>query len=227
MPVQRTLNKDFFKTWSSEMAYVLGYFAADGCMILNGRNSHYIEFTSTDKILIDIVQKAIVSNHKVSLRRRGGNTKDAYRLQIGSKTWYEDLSSLGFISNKSNVMVFPSVPIKYLGHFARGYFDGDGCVYFKSHFAKDRNKNRWIFQTLFTSGSYSFLYSLLQELRHFGLYGGRISPKNKSGYDMVFSWKDSVALYHLMYHTAQVGTMFLPRKRQKFELALEVLSLDK
>ena len=28
MPISKTLNQDFFKTWSPEMAYVLGFFAA-------------------------------------------------------------------------------------------------------------------------------------------------------------------------------------------------------
>ncbi len=52
MPMHRTLNQDFFKTWSPEMAYVLGYFAADGSMIQNKRGGHFIEFTSTDAVLI-------------------------------------------------------------------------------------------------------------------------------------------------------------------------------
>lgn len=42
------VNKEFFKCWTSEMAYVLGYFSADGSMFINPRGSRYIEFTSTD-----------------------------------------------------------------------------------------------------------------------------------------------------------------------------------
>ena len=36
------INVDFFKTWSSQMAYVLGYFCADGCMFVNSGGSKYI-----------------------------------------------------------------------------------------------------------------------------------------------------------------------------------------
>lgn len=205
---------------------MLGYFAADGSMLKNSRGAHFIEFTSTDRILISNVQSATGSSHRITERVRGGNSKIAYRVQIGSKEWFTDLSNLGFIQKKSNTMQLPKIPGKYFGDFARGYFDGDGCVYFKSHFAKDRNKDRWVFQTLFTSGSYQFLDSLLLALKEFEIQGGRIGTKSTSGYDLVFSWKDSLALYRLMYHTAKASELFLPRKREKLEQAIKVLGLD-
>lgn len=226
MPMIRSLNQDFFKKWSSEMAYVLGFFAADGSMLRNGRGAHFIEFTSTDRVLIEHVQRVVGSGHLIKSRERGGRCKTAFRLQIGSKNWFEDLSKLGFTQHKSNELAFPEMPPEYFGDFVRGYFDGDGCVYFKSHFAKDRNKERWVFQTLFTSGSRVFLEKLLSEVRVYGVQGGRIATKSKSGYDLVFSWKDSLALYRLMYHTAKVADLYLPRKREKLEKAIQVLGLD-
>ena len=48
--IQRTkngLNVDFFKKWSAEMAYVLGYFCADGGMFINPRGSKFILFQRT------------------------------------------------------------------------------------------------------------------------------------------------------------------------------------
>lgn len=41
MPVYKRVNKDFFKKWSNEMAYVLGFFAADGNMIVNKRGGQF------------------------------------------------------------------------------------------------------------------------------------------------------------------------------------------
>lgn len=227
MPVYRSLNHHFFKVWTPAMAYVLGYFAADGSMLLNNRGAHFIEFTSVDRVLIDIVQESAGSNHSVSVRNRGGNSQKAYRLQVGSKSWFEDLASLGFEQNKSLTMRFPSIPEAYLGSFVRGYFDGDGCVYFGTHFAKDRNANRYIFTTRFTSGSLTFLEELHASLKGQILKGGHISAKSKGGYDLVFSWYDSLALYRLMYHTGKVAGLFLPRKREKLEHAIQVLGLDK
>ena len=57
MPIYKNKNDNFFKKWTPEMAYILGYFAADGTMIKNKRGAHYIEFQSTDKELIVGVKK--------------------------------------------------------------------------------------------------------------------------------------------------------------------------
>jgi len=208
------------------MAYVLGYFAADGCMIENKRGAHFIEFVSTDKILVDQVQRVVMSNHSISLRERGKNAKTAFRLQIGSKEWFNDLTELGFTTSKSNTLHFPSVPPRFLGDFVRGYFDGDGCVYFKEHWSKWHRKNVWVLTTRFTSGSKAFLAGLHNELRDRGLSGGYYNLKKKGAYDLVFSRRDSLALYRLMYNTAEVPDLFLPRKREKLERAIQVLGLD-
>jgi len=207
------------------MAYVLGYFAADGSMVQNNRGAHFIEFTTTDKGFLNVLQKRFNSNHKITKRLvKNSAWKQSYRLQIGSKEWFSDLQKLGFTQNKSNTLRFPRVPSEYLTDFVRGYFDGDGCVYFKKHFAKDRGKERWVFTTRFTSGSQKFLKKLLIVLRTSGLHGGFIVGKHtQSGCDLVFSHKDSLALYHFLYKNTKVTELFLPRKYKLFTKAIETL----
>ena len=227
MPMHRELNHNFFKKWSPEMAYVLGFFAADGSMIRNKRGGHFIEFTIIDRVVLEVIRSTIGSTHKIKTRERNkGVWKTQYRLQIGSKEWFADLVKLGFTPSKSNTVHFPSVPRRCLGDFVRGYFDGDGCVYFRKHYVKERNKKIWVFTTLFTCGSRSFLEDLHVILLGSGIKGGHISKKNR-GYDLVFSRHDSLALYRLMYHTGKVTDMFLPRKRKKLEKAIKILELDK
>ena len=68
-PIFRDVRADFFKSWSKEMAYVLGYFAADGAMIKNKRGAHFIEFHSTDKELIVSVRRVLHSDHKIGVRK--------------------------------------------------------------------------------------------------------------------------------------------------------------
>jgi hypothetical protein len=41
----------------------------------------------------------------------------------------------------------------------------------------------------------------------------------------MFSRHDSLALYRLMYNTAGIASLFLPRKREKLELAIKALEL--
>src|SRR3989344_1617026 len=199
MPMLRAVDHDFFKKWTPGMAYVLGFFAADGCMIQNNRGGHFIEFHITDKELLYDIRSVLKSNHKISVRTRDPKHKIGYRIQIGSKQMYEDLSTLGFRSRKSLTLKMPNVPSKYFGDFVRGYFDGDGCVYFKKHQVKDRRNARYVFATRFTCGSRSFFISLLKALRIRGLKRGFILEKYNSGYELVFSHLDSVALFHLMY----------------------------
>ena len=226
MPISRTLNQDFFKVWSPDMAYVLGFFAADGSMVRNNRGAHFIEFNITDRIVLEHIQRVTGSNHALTERkgdsRANPNWKPIYRLQIGSKSWFNDLVVLGLTQNKSKTLIFPPVPPEYLGPFVRGYFDGDGCVYFKQHWSAERERMIWIFLSMFTSGSKSFLESLHTRLKLYGVVGGRISKKER-GYDLVFSRNDSLALYRLMYNTGFHTGPYLPRKQLLFVEAITTL----
>lgn len=218
----RAVNTNFFKKWSPEMAYVLGFFAADGSMLKNNRGAHFIEFHITDRELLYAIRVALGSNHKIAVRdRHNEKWKIGYRLQIGSKEIYSDLKRLGFSQAKSKTLHFPAVPKKHIRHFVRGYFDGDGNVYFKQHWAKDRNKMRWHFTSRFTCGSHPFLISLLALLRKNGVEGGFILKKER-GYELVFSHRDSLALYALMYNNVS-GSLFLKRKHNIFQKAIATL----
>ena len=223
----REVNNDFFKYWSSEMAYVLGYFAADGAMIKNNRGAYFIEFHSTDRILIEIVRTAFKSNHHVGVRdrsKKNKNWKAVYRLQIGSKVMFADLTRLGFIQNKSNTIKFPDIPMEFLADFVRGYFDGDGSVHFKKYWIKARNKKRWVFSSRFTSGCKKYLSDLHRSLKRYGIENGFIIAKsNQSGYELVLSHRDSLALYRLMYNTAPDTGFYLPRKYKIFQKAIRTL----
>lgn len=226
-PMFRRVEHDFFKNWSTEMSYVLGYFAADGAMIKNNRGAHFIEFHSTDRILIEIVRKAFKSNHHIGVRdrsKKNTNWKTVYRLQIGSKVMFSDLVNLGFVQNKSNTIAFPDIQPEYFADFVRGYFDGDGNVYFKKHFVKARNKEKWIFSCRFTSGCRKYLADLHMGLKRHGIARGFILGKsNQSGYELVLSHKDSLALYRLMYNTAPDTGLYLPRKYKLFRKAIRTL----
>lgn len=221
----RKVDQDFFKRWTREMAYVLGYFAADGTMIRHKNGGHFIEFHSTDKCLIEMTRFAMKSTHRIGVRFPGKNKinhKVSYRLQIGSKEIFADLLALGFIQNKSKILRLPRIPIEYLADFIRGYFDGDGCIYFKRLKFADRKKRRWIVLSLFTSGSHGFLFALHRALKDYGVNGGSLKNKER-GFELVFSSKDSLALYKFMYNTASDTGLYLPRKYKLFRKAMRKL----
>ncbi|MFH1527353.1 MAG: LAGLIDADG family homing endonuclease [Bacteroidota bacterium] len=224
MPIFRTKNEDFFKKWSPEMAYVLGFFAADGNMSIHSNSGHYIEFTSCDAELIRKTRDLLKSNNKLSNRIRSDKQKVAYRIQIGSNTLYKSLLSLGMTPNKSLTLKFPKIKPSRLKDFIRGYFDGDGCVYLKRHFIKARGKFRWVFQVRFTSGSRQFLKSLHLLLKTSKICkGGYLYEKNR-GHELVFSHHDGLALFRFMYDNVPTE-MYLERKYNTFQKAFSVLYL--
>jgi intein-encoded DNA endonuclease-like protein len=215
MSTYKNKNENFFKKWSSEMAYVLGFFAADGCMIKNNRGAHFIEFQITDKDLLVKIKKLPNSNNKISVRERDKKWKTAYRLQVGSRRMFYDLLSLGMTPRKSKSMKMPEVPKKYFNHFVRGYFDGDGNVYANKYQRKNREKMSVTLLAGFTCGSKIFLKELHKKLRHLAkISGGTLYDVN--GYSrLYYSVNDSCRLYNFMYNAE--GRLFLKRKKEVFE----------
>ena len=205
------------------MAYVLGFFAADGNMIRNKRGAHFISFKITDLCILEAMQKAMGSNHSIGTSNKVLEGQRAqYSLQLGSKKMFADLKKLDMTPVKSATLHLPAVPEKYVGHFVRGYFDGDGCVYFASLKFRARKNPKWVLQTIFTCGNKTFLAQLLTLLRRYGVRGGALRNKRR-GYDLLLSQRDSLALYLLMYDTISAADIYLPRKYEKFRLAVETM----
>lgn len=216
------MKQNFFSIWNHEAAYVLGFFAADGSMLRNRRGGCYIEFNGKDRNILVEIRKALGSNNKISKRVRPTALSAVYRLQLGNRNMFDNLLQLGFTQAKSKAMKMPHIPKKYAGSFVRGYFDGDGCVYFKRLKFADRKNPRFVLQIIFTSGSRLFLHELKFLLHKFGINGGSVRNKIR-GYDLLLSHKDSVALFKLMYHTSPVKGLYLPRKYKLFSKAISTL----
>ncbi len=207
------VNQSFFETWSEEMAYVLGFFVADGNLTINPRGSRYIEFTSCDRVIIEKIRVALGSNHAIGVKKRGRNPlrnlSECYRLQIGSKKLFSDLSKFGMVVCKSLVVRLPNIPRKYFQHFVRGYFDGDG------HVSKGRKKKSRVIVSGFTSGGRKILHELLVALIKYGVvHGGSLYKAD--GFQLRFSVNDSMRLYKYVYATMHTE-FFLHRKKVIFE----------
>lgn len=193
------INQDYFKTWSRDMAYIFGFWCADGCIY----NKKMFDITVHKKDRYIIKKIAEKLDYK-------GNLYDyvdrqAVRINFSCVIIYNDLIALGGKENKSLTLEFPKVPKEYLPDFIRGYFDGDGC-------ACRIKGNR--FNTSFCSGSKIFLEELLRILKkEAGIEGGSIDFKS---YKLTFGKKDSIKLGEYIYKNNP--ELFLLRKRQKFNL---------
>lgn len=218
----KKVHHDFFHTWTAAMAYTLGFFVADGTMTYHKRGGEYIAFHNTDKKLLVDIRRMLGSNHTIAARVRDVRWKVGFRIQIGSMRMCADLRMLGLYPNKSNTVRLPRIPDAFVGEFVRGYFDGDGCVYFNTLPVKDRKNQKHILQTKFTSGSKNLLKDLLVVLRAHGVCGGYIVNK-KHGYELALSHADSLAIYHIMYNNAPTCGVYLARKKKKFAHAFHTM----
>ncbi|MCA0983133.1 endonuclease [Halobacillus yeomjeoni] len=136
------VNEDYFKTWSNNMAYILGFFAADGHV---HETSQVISFSQKEKLILDRIRNELGSNHPIVKNKKTG----VYTLNINSKIVKQDIIRLhGIYPQKSLTLKFPHIPDPFLHHFIRGYFDGDGYINY--------NKK----QVCIVSGSLGFLSTM-------------------------------------------------------------------
>lgn len=190
------LDETFFCDWTSTMAYVLGFWFADGYM--RREKSYRILFSSNDKQILEAIREAMKSSHPI----RKSKKDESFNISFHSKRLYEDLKSLGGMRCKSRLMTFPKVPAKYIRDFIRGYFDGDGSVFFVEYIrTKDKRRAREL-RTNFTSGSRKFLEQLMDVLKQkLGLPAKKLGVFNNGGsFKLGYAMKDSDALLRYMYY---------------------------
>ncbi|MEK7634948.1 MAG: LAGLIDADG family homing endonuclease [Patescibacteria group bacterium] len=211
------------------MAYVLGYVYADGTLInCDYIRALYLSITSTDKDSPERIKKMMGSEHNItknkSLFLKG---KTFYTLKIGNHKIYNDLIKHGLYPNKSLTVQFPNIPNKYLNHFIRGYFDGDGCIYFEKSISDTGKIIIKRIRTFFTSGSKIFLEKMNTVLANEKIENGRIYKSNRS-FQLIFNNKDSIKLFKLMYKRASHNTFFM-RKYKTFNDYFEArpVNIDK
>lgn len=215
MPISKEVNKDFFKKWTPEMAYVLGFFAADGYMTVNKRGGQFWCMDIKDKIIIEKIKKEICSNHKISVRKRRDKYIN-YRIQIGSVEICNDLRILGFYENKTKNLSVPNVPKDNFNDFVRGYFDGDGNVW-SGFMHKGRNVWSLSIQVSFTSCSKIFLDGMKTRLEEFGIEKGVLRKGAGDYYRLTYSVSNSLKLYNFMYNGLCGSKLYLNRKKKVFE----------
>ena len=196
------------------MAYILGYFCADGAMTISKRGAKYIDFVSIDLILIKNIRDAFHATHRITVRKIDPtHPHSCYRLQIGSKQIFNDLLKLGITPKKTFRLQLPQIPLKYISDFVRGYFDGDGNVWTgMTH--KHRIHPTQALRIVFTSGNQQFLQNLSKLLSNILHISGAISY-HSGAYRLSYSTAASLSLHRFMYYNDV--RLYLERKKMIFE----------
>ena len=189
--------KDYFKTWTNNMAYIFGLWCAIG--FAYGGKFIDISLRNKDKYILKQIAKELNYTNSLS----DAVDKQISRINLSCIAMYNDLVYLSDSNPKiMQIIKFPKVPDEYLSDFIRGYFDGNGSI--------TKVKGCRINSTF--TGNKEFLIDLLSKLkREAGVEGGSYDSSAQS---IHFGTKDTMRLGQYMYRNDP--ELFLLRKRMKF-----------
>lgn len=195
-------NENFFDCIDTEdKAYWLGFIAADGCIFKDsGSLRLQINLKGDDIDHLNKFQNSINSTYKISEKM----IKDSRvcQLKVNSKLMCEALISQGIIERKSLVVKMPELKDDLVRHFIRGYFDGDGCIYFN-----ETSRVRVCFSIV---GGFDMLDSIIKSLP----VDSSIRNVRNEIYEINVSKMSSIiSLYDYLYKDSNV---YLDRKKEKF-----------
>ena len=222
------VNENFFSSWSSEMAYVLGVIYTDG-NLNPGRIREPHRSGSSTIPLITVSQKdpgflekilnlmncdAKLVFHK---QRQYGKivAGELYHFQIPNEIIYDDLTKLGLTPRKSLTLSFPAIPDQWVRHFIRGCWDGDGSVY--------REKQSGKINAHFVSGSFVFVEGIVSHLIKAGLPRTTIytNKRETPSYYIRYTGSKVPQLFHYLYDDVP-NTQYLERKYILFKQSLDM-----
>ncbi|HEV2761733.1 MAG TPA: LAGLIDADG family homing endonuclease, partial [Pyrinomonadaceae bacterium] len=140
-------------------AYWLGFIAADGCI---HKTMLRIKLKAADRELLDNFRGKICPALKIKTGLASGKYPYA-ELTAHSRRLVDTLSRWGICQNKTLTLTFPAVPAQFLPAYIRGYFDGDGTIFWRQRGTYTEGVCR------FTSGSPAFLEAMAQHLHDLGI----------------------------------------------------------
>jgi len=203
-----SINENFFKQQTPEMAYVLGFIYSDGNL---GNQLDHFSISQKELEILYKIRDLMSSEHKIDRQ----NNQELYTFTIGNKVMVNDLVMLGLTPNKSLDVQFPVLPKDLYRHFIRGYFDGDGSIFLA--------KDGW--RVNFVSGSKNFMHSLERVLNEDGGLSKRpiynYAAKLNSHQIIYLKMEDLKALHNYMYSDSVLESgAYLSRKYALFCEAL-------
>lgn len=228
--VERTLKKNHIKTRrrsdycdfdkyyldridTEEKAYFLGFMYADGYnQESNGTARIVLQLRDMD--FLNKLAKLLNHAKKASVTRLNQS-----QICFCSRHFTRRLAELGCIQNKSFKIIFPKwlLNTKFVRHFIRGYFDGDGCLYFNKELKKpvitivSTNDFCKSLQQI-SKNELSIIPQKLETHPNHITKRYRISGKNKC-----------LTFLNWLYQDA---TIYMDRKYQKYLLLKNILSLS-
>lgn len=200
------LNENYFDVIDTyNKAYFLGFIVADGCVYKNNyENRLVLSISSKDDEILKALLSDMDSDYKILYLDGGGyeNSSPISRVSINSKKIVDSLIKLGVTQRKTGKESIPNIEKKYMPHFIRGFFDGDGGIFYSRGYPT----------ISFTSGE-QFLNQLncfLSNEIEIDIKNIYKESKNKKAHRLYYSKQDEVVkLIDYMYNNTE---LYLHRK---------------
>lgn len=203
------LNTGAFDTYSEESCYWAGFIAADGNVDIKDRIRIMLKYSDVEHL--HKFKGFLQSSHAISSNT---TTYDRCSFEFTNAEMCEALEiNYNIVPNKSLIYQFPVyVPDRYLRHYIRGYFDGDGCIC--ESFSNRGSITASLYAT-FASGSYDFAATLFNKLSDsLGLVGHLQDFGTGRKWQLKYNTNDAKTLLAYMYADSEVS---LDRKRLLYE----------
>lgn len=212
--IQNSLRKkyscdlDYFKKETPEMAYILGFLAADGSVALKS-NVIKISLAKKDKELLEKFVEQLKFTGKVKEATTNSGF-DIATLNITCREYKEDLAKYNIIPQKTYTFSFPkNLDKKYWIDFIRGYWDGDGTIC---------TAGKEAIRASLCSYRKEFLQDVIDFFEaEYDIPKVTIHKKKESNvYYFQYSNNSTIKLYKALYYKPEL--LCLKRKKEKFEL---------
>lgn len=214
------IDENFFKTWSNDMAYILGLWYADGYITKAGNRKTCFVFSialhNNDTKMLEQIMSKMNSNYKIMK-----HSESVKYFKISSKSIYDDIVSLGGCEQKSLALKFPqNLPNEFIPDFIRGYFDGDGSISYHAYWNT--------YRTTFTCGTKQFLEEIHKRLKQIdNSFLGQLTFHNNEFngiYNLTFYKHDTLKFAKIIY--SNPDCLYLERKYNNFIKAYELINGD-
>lgn len=196
------INTDFFKTWTNDMAYVLGFILTDGNIVGN-----VFSISQVNNEILTKINEVMASTYPIHKRKNGRSY--LYNLTIYRRNMVDDLKAIGITENKSTTIEMPDIPAEYMADFIRGVIDGDGWV-------QDRG-----YVMNITTASEIFAEQLRDVFEGMGL-NTRIAIQSNAYRVWVSGKNDVIKLAEWLY--GNEPRLYLERKRERFYVNKKTLA---
>jgi intein-encoded DNA endonuclease-like protein len=215
MDKQSKINQNFFKIWLPEMAYILGFIVADGCIIKrkDRKDSYILNITSKDIEILEKIKTAIQSEYQIGKKYNSLGLPYG-QIQICNNTICKDLIRLGINPQKTYNIKPLNIPQKHFPDFVRGFFDGDGTVYIYNVNKTPQIKSGFVCASLDFLDDFNKKLCKSLSIKSKNIYKTVALNNRVPQYSIRFCVNDSKKLEEFMYQNNP--PLYLNRKKQIF-----------